>query len=66
MYDVSQRNTFDELIKWFREIDTYCAEDVVKIIVGNKVDKVALVATSQTDGPGVHATGDDGGGASVR
>lgn len=42
VYDVSQRSTFDELIKWFREIETYCAEDVVKIIVGNKVDKVRL------------------------
>ncbi|RSH76887.1 uncharacterized protein EHS24_003820 [Apiotrichum porosum] len=39
VYDVSSRNSFDELIKWFREIDTYCSEDVVKIIVGNKVDK---------------------------
>lgn len=40
MYDVSSRSSFEELIKWFREIDTYCSEDVVKIIVGNKVDKV--------------------------
>jgi Ras-related protein Rab-18 len=40
VYDVSSRPTFDELIKWFREIETYCAEDVVKILVGNKVDKV--------------------------
>ncbi|EJT49887.1 putative Ras-related protein Rab-18 [Trichosporon asahii var. asahii CBS 2479] len=49
VYDVTQRNTFDELIKWFREIDTYCAEDVVKIIVGNKVDKVTLVAIRRAD-----------------
>lgn len=42
VYDVSSRSTFDELIKWFREIETYCAEDVVKILVGNKVDKVGL------------------------
>ncbi|WOO81251.1 Ras-related protein Rab-18-B [Vanrija pseudolonga] len=39
VYDVASRPTFDELIKWFREIETYCAEDVVKVIVGNKVDK---------------------------
>ncbi|GMK53901.1 hypothetical protein CspeluHIS016_0104870 [Cutaneotrichosporon spelunceum] len=39
VYDVSSRPTFDELVKWFREIETYCAEDVVKILVGNKVDK---------------------------
>lgn len=26
-------------MKWVREIETYCSEDVVKILVGNKVDK---------------------------
>ena len=40
VYDVSSRQTFDELLKWFKEIDTYCGEGVVKIVVGNKVDKV--------------------------
>jgi GTPase SAR1 family protein len=40
VYDVSSRTTFDELTKWFREIDTYCTEGVAKIVVGNKVDKV--------------------------
>jgi hypothetical protein len=40
VYDVSSRTTFDELVRWFREIDTYCGDDIVKIIVGNKVDKV--------------------------
>ncbi|WVR06004.1 hypothetical protein IAU60_003032 [Kwoniella sp. DSM 27419] len=39
VYDVSSRQSFDELLKWFKEIDTYCGEGVVKIIVGNKVDK---------------------------
>ncbi|WWC58621.1 uncharacterized protein I303_101165 [Kwoniella dejecticola CBS 10117] len=39
VYDVSSRPTFDELLKWFKEIDTYCGEGVVKMIVGNKVDK---------------------------
>jgi hypothetical protein len=40
VYDVSARNTFDELLKWFKEIDTYCGEGVVKVVVGNKMDKV--------------------------
>lgn len=40
VYDVASRHTFDELVKWFREIETYCGEDVAKMIVGNKVDKV--------------------------
>jgi hypothetical protein len=38
---VSSRSTFDELVKWFREIETYCGEGVVKMVVGNKVDKVS-------------------------
>lgn len=41
MYDVSSRSTFDELLRWFRELDTYCGEGVVKVLVGNKVDKVS-------------------------
>lgn len=43
VYDVSARNTFDELLKWFKEIDTYCGEGVVKVIVGNKTDKVVSI-----------------------
>ncbi|KAK1926692.1 putative ras-related protein rab-18 [Papiliotrema laurentii] len=39
VYDVSSRSTFDELLKWFKEIDTYCGEGVVKVVVGNKMDK---------------------------
>ncbi|WVQ85108.1 hypothetical protein IAT38_007273 [Cryptococcus sp. DSM 104549] len=39
VYDVSSRQTFDELLKWFKEIDTYCGEGIVKMVVGNKVDK---------------------------
>jgi len=42
VYDVTARETFDELLKWFKEIDTYCGERIVKIVVGNKVDKVSL------------------------
>ncbi|ORY32240.1 small GTPase superfamily [Naematelia encephala] len=39
VYDTTSRATFDELLKWFKEIDTYCSEGVVKMVVGNKVDK---------------------------
>lgn len=41
VYDVSSRDTFDELLKWFQELDTYCGDGVVKVLVGNKVDKVS-------------------------
>ncbi|KAL7411772.1 P-loop containing nucleoside triphosphate hydrolase protein [Mrakia frigida] len=39
VYDVSSRATFEELTRWMHELETYTAPDVVKIVVGNKVDK---------------------------
>jgi GTPase SAR1 family protein len=61
VYDVSARATFDELVRWFREIETYCGEGVVKMVVGNKVDKASQTPTRQlivADGAGVFETGD--------
>lgn len=40
VYDVSNRESFDALPRWFSELETYVSSSVVKIIVGNKVDKV--------------------------
>ncbi|KAH8105287.1 ras-domain-containing protein [Cristinia sonorae] len=39
VYDVSNRETFDALPRWFSELETYVSDSVVKIVVGNKVDK---------------------------
>ncbi|KAH7922413.1 ras-domain-containing protein [Leucogyrophana mollusca] len=39
VYDVANRETFDALPKWFSEIETYVPSSVVRIIVGNKLDK---------------------------
>lgn len=39
VYDVSSRASFTALTSWFRELSTYTSPEVVKIIVGNKVDK---------------------------
>ncbi|RHZ67813.1 hypothetical protein Glove_299g16 [Diversispora epigaea] len=40
VYDVSNRETFEQLDNWFHELHLYCTnKDVVKMIVGNKVDK---------------------------
>lgn len=52
VYDVASRQTFDELLKWFKEIDTYCGEGVVKMVVGNKVDKVSGLSLSVDQAPG--------------
>ena len=43
VYDVSNRETFDALPRWFSELETYVSSAVVKIIVGNKVDKVCVL-----------------------
>ncbi|KAI0262116.1 putative ras-related protein rab-18 [Gloeopeniophorella convolvens] len=39
VYDASCRRSFEELARWFAEIKTYITGPVVKVIVGNKVDK---------------------------
>lgn len=48
MYDVANRESFDALPKWFSELETYVSSAVVKIIVGNKVDKVRLLLTRRS------------------
>ena len=40
MYDVANRESFDALPKWYGELETYVSPKVVKMVVGNKVDKV--------------------------
>ncbi|KAH9946598.1 ras-domain-containing protein [Amylocystis lapponica] len=39
VYDVANRESFDALPRWYSELETYVSPAVVKIIVGNKVDK---------------------------
>jgi len=39
VYDVSNRESFEALPRWYSELETYVSDSVVKILVGNKVDK---------------------------
>jgi len=39
VFDVSNRESFEALPRWYSELETYVSSSVVKIIVGNKVDK---------------------------
>ncbi|KDQ57865.1 hypothetical protein JAAARDRAFT_129384 [Jaapia argillacea MUCL 33604] len=39
VYDVANRESFEALPRWFSELETYVSSSVVKIIVGNKLDK---------------------------
>ncbi|KAI9268079.1 ras family-domain-containing protein [Phascolomyces articulosus] len=51
VYDVCNRETFDALKTWWNEVNTYCSsQDVVKMIVGNKVDKDASRVVSYKEG----------------
>jgi GTPase SAR1 family protein len=40
MYDVSNRESFEALSRWLEELENYVPPEVVKIVVGNKLDEV--------------------------
>lgn len=44
VYDVTRRETFTNLSEiWAKEVDNYSTnQDCIKILVGNKVDRVSL------------------------
>ena len=45
VYDVTRRDTFDNLEPWLQEVELYCpsgGKDVVKLLVGNKKDKATM------------------------
>jgi len=39
VYDVSSRESFEALPRWLDELENYVPTEVVKIVVGNKLDK---------------------------
>lgn len=46
VYDITARDTFESLSSWINELDTFAgtgpaSREVVRMIVGNKVDKVS-------------------------
>lgn len=51
VYDVTRRDTFTNLSDiWAKEIDLYStSQDCIKMLVGNKVDKVCTLGHSFTD-----------------
>lgn len=40
VYDVSSHESFEALPRWLEELENYVPPEVVKIVVGNKLDKV--------------------------
>lgn len=52
VYDVTNRASFESLPSWFGELDTFAhsPQDVVRVIVGNKVDKDYSRSVSTEEG----------------
>jgi len=38
VYDITSRQSLESIAKWLEEIDRYCTQDIVVILVGNKLD----------------------------
>lgn len=50
-YDVTSRESFDALPTWFNELETFTSSpDVVKVVVGNKIDKEHARAVTAEEG----------------
>jgi len=50
VYDVTNRESFEALPRWYSELETYVSSSVVKILVGNKVDKEFSRQVSTAEG----------------
>ena len=52
VYDVTRKETFDSLSMWLQEVEQFSmggGKEVVKLLVGNKVDQQRVVAREQAD-----------------
>ena len=52
VYDVARRETFDSLSMWLQEVEQFSmggGKEVVKLLVGNKVDQTRVVARDTAD-----------------
>ncbi|GAA6000375.1 uncharacterized protein JCM10292_001483 [Rhodotorula paludigena] len=63
VYDITARDTFDSLASWIQELDTFAgtgpaSREVVRMIVGNKVDKEFSRTVSTEEGRAFAASRD--------
>lgn len=52
VYDVTRKETFDSLGMWLQEVEQFSmggGKEVVKLLVGNKVDQTRVVERSEAD-----------------
>ena len=47
VYDVTSQTSFDDVEQWIRKIDENAKEDLLKILVANKIDKDNRVISTQ-------------------
>jgi Ras-related protein Rab-1A len=50
VYDQTNKETFDHVKKWLRDVDTYAGENVAKILIGNKSDLGSKKVISTQEG----------------
>ena len=50
IYDITQRNTFENVIKWIEQIREEASDKVPIILVGNKIDEVDKRAVNTEEG----------------
>ncbi|OII76726.1 Ras small GTPase RIC1 YPT1 protein [Cryptosporidium andersoni] len=50
VYDVTDRDSFDNVKQWIQEIDRYAMENVNKLLVGNKCDLVSKRVVTSDEG----------------
>jgi len=50
VYDVSNRESFDTLPKWFTELEAHVSGSVVKVLIANKMDKEYSRQVSEEEG----------------
>ncbi|GAO45884.1 hypothetical protein G7K_0130-t1 [Saitoella complicata NRRL Y-17804] len=50
VYDITNRATFEELPRWLKELEANTASDIVKVLVGNKLDKDSSRAVTTEEG----------------
>lgn len=50
VYDVTRRSTFENVLRWLRELRDHTDPNIVVMLIGNKSDLRHLVAVSTQDG----------------
>jgi GTPase SAR1 family protein len=53
VYDITNEKSFENIVKWLRNIDEHANEDVERMILGNKCDMVDKRVVSKERGEAV-------------